>query len=177
MGMEGARDLALRMQAYGEGLVLNQCANPDNPGGHFATTGPKIWAQTGRNVTHFIVYMGKTGTVMGVVRFLQSQNLNVQTIGLQPTDGSQMPGIRRWPPAYLPDIFQHERVDRVMDISQHESEQMIKRLARDEGIFAGVSAGGAIAAELELSAEVKGATIVAIIFDRGDRYLSTGGFA
>tara|TARA_B100000524_G_C23624275_1_gene360875 strand:+ start:229 stop:1128 length:900 start_codon:yes stop_codon:yes gene_type:complete len=176
-GMEGARDLALQMQAGGEGLVLNQFANPDNPGGHFATTGPEIWEQTDGNVTHFISSMGTTGTIMGVSRFLKSQNPDIQIIGLQPTDGSQIPGIRRWPPEYLPDIYQHERVDRVMDISQRESEQMMKRLAREEGIFAGVSSGGAIAAALKLSAEVQGATIVAIICDRGDRYLSTGGFA
>ena len=175
-GMEGSRDLALQMQARGEGLVLNQFANPDNPGGHFATTGPEIWEQTGGSVTHFIASMGTTGTIMGVSRFLKSQNPDIQIIGLQPTDGSQIPGIRRWPPEYLPDIYQHERVDRVMDISQSESEQMMKRLAREEGIFAGVSSGGAIAAALKLSSEVEGATIVAIICDRGDRYLSTGVF-
>ena len=175
-GMEGARDLASQMQARGEGLVLNQFANPDNPGGHFATTGPEIWEQTGGSVTHFIASMGTTGTIMGVSRFLKSQNPDIQIIGLQPTDGSQIPGIRRWPPEYLPDIYQHERVDRVMDISQSESEQMMKRLAREEGIFAGVSSGGAIAAALKLSSEVEGATIVAIICDRGDRYLSTGVF-
>ena len=175
-GMEGARDLALWMQSSGEGLVLNQFANPDNPGGHFATTGPEIWEQTGGSVTHFISSMGTTGTIMGVSRFLKSQNPDIQIIGLQPTDGSQIPGIRRWPPEYLPDIYQHERVDRVLDISQSESEQMMKRLAREEGIFAGVSSGGAIAAALKLSAEVEEATIVAIICDRGDRYLSTGVF-
>ena len=175
-GMEGARDLALRLQSSGEGLVLNQFANPDNPGGHFATTGPEIWEQTRGNVTHFISSMGTTGTIMGVSRFLKSQKPDIEIIGLQPTDGSQIPGIRRWPPEYLPDIYQHERVDRVMDISQRESEQMMKRLAREEGIFAGVSSGGAIAAALKLSAEVQGSTIVAIICDRGDRYLSTGVF-
>ena len=175
-GMEGARDLALQMQARGEGMVLNQFANPDNPRGHFATTGPEIWEQTDGSVTHFISSMGTTGTIMGVSRFLKSQNPDVQIIGLQPTDGSQIPGIRRWPPEYLPDIYQHERVDRVLDISQSESEQMMKRLAREEGIFAGVSSGGAVAAALKLSAEVQGATIVAIICDRGDRYLSTGVF-
>ena len=175
-GMEGARDLALWMQSSGEGLVLNQFANPDNPGGHFATTGPEIWEQTGGSVTHFVASMGTTGTIMGVSRFLKSQNPDIQIIGLQPTDGSQIPGIRRWPPEYLPDIYQHERVDRVLDISQSESEQMMKRLACEEGIFAGVSSGGAIAAALKLSAEVEEATIVAIICDRGDRYLSTGVF-
>ena len=175
-GMEGARDLALRMQASGEGMVLNQFANPDNPQGHFATTGPEIWEQTGGRVTHFISSMGTTGTIMGISRFLKSQNPDVQIIGLQPTDGSQIPGIRRWPPEYLPDIYQRERVDRILDISQSESEQMMKRLAREEGIFAGVSSGGAVAAALKLSAEVQRATVVAIICDRGDRYLSTGVF-
>ncbi len=175
-GMEGARDLALQMQSSGEGLVLNQFANADNPGGHFATTGPEIWEQTGGSVTHFISSMGTTGTIMGVSRFLKSRNPDVQIIGLQPTDGSQIPGIRRWPPEYLPDIYQHERVDRVLDISQSESEHIMKRLAREEGIFAGVSSGGAIAVALKLSAEVEEATIMAIICDRGDRYLSTGVF-
>lgn len=176
-GMEGARDLALAMASRHEGVVLNQFANPDNPGGHYASTGPEIWEQTGGKVTHFISSMGTTGTIMGVSRYLKSQNPDVQVIGLQPTDGSQIPGIRRWPAAYLPDIYQSERVDRVMDISQSESEQMMRRLARDEGIFAGVSSGGAVAAAMRLSAEVEGATIVAIICDRGDRYLSTGVFS
>lgn len=176
-GMEGARDLALAMASRDEGVVLNQFANPDNPGGHYASTGPEIWEQTGGKVTHFISSMGTTGTIMGVSRFLKSQNPEVQVIGLQPTDGSQIPGIRRWPAAYLPDIYQSERVDRVMDISQTESERMMRRLARDEGIFAGVSSGGAVAAAMRLSAEVEDATIVAIICDRGDRYLSTGVFS
>jgi cysteine synthase B len=132
-GMEGARDLALRMQAGGEGMVLNQFANPGNPQGHFATTGPEIWEQTGGSVTHFISSMGTTGTIMGVSRFLKSQNPDVQIIGLQLTDGSQIPGIRRWPSEYLPDIYQHERVDRILDISQSESEQLMKRLARGGG--------------------------------------------
>lgn len=176
-GMEGARDLALAMASRHEGVVLNQFANPDNPGGHYASTGPEIWEQTGGKITHFISSMGTTGTIMGVSRYLKSQNPDVQVIGLQPTDGSQIPGIRRWPAAYLPDIYQSERVDRVMDISQSESEQMMRRLARDEGIFAGVSSGGAVAAAMRLSAEVEGATIVAIICDRGDRYLSTGVFS
>ena len=176
-GMEGARDLALRLQAQGEGLVLNQFANPDNPGGHYATTGSEIWEQTGGRVTLFISSMGTTGTIMGVSRFLKQQNPDIQIVGLQPTDGSQIPGIRRWPAAYLPDIYQAERVDRVMDISQAESEEMMRRLAREEGLFAGVSSGGAITAALRLSAEVEKATIVAIICDRGDRYLSTGVFS
>ena len=176
-GMEGARDLALRLQAQGEGLVLNQFANPDNPGGHYATPGSEIWEQTGGRVTHFVSSMGTTGTIMGVSRFLKQQNRDIQIIGLQPTDGSQIPGIRRWPTAYLPDIYQADRVDRVMDISQAESEEMMRRLAREEGLFAGVSSGGAIAAALRLSVEVEKATIVAIICDRGDRYLSTGVFS
>ena len=176
-GMEGARDLALRLQAQGGGLVLNQFANPDNPGGHYATTGSEIWEQTGGRVTHFVSSMGTTGTIMGVSRFLKQQNPDIQIVGLQPTDGSQIPGIRRWPAAYLPDIYQAERVDRVMDISQAESEEMMRRLAREEGLFAGVSSGGAIAAALRLSVEVEKATIVAIICDRGDRYLSTGVFS
>jgi cysteine synthase B len=176
-GMEGARDLALRLQAQGAGLVLNQFSNPDNPGGHYATTGSEIWEQTDGKVTHFISSMGTTGTIMGVSRFLKQQNPDIQIVGLQPTDGSQIPGIRRWPAAYLPDIYQAERVDRVMDISQAESEEMMRRLAREEGVFAGVSSGGAIAAALRLSVELEKATIVAIICDRGDRYLSTGVFS
>ncbi len=175
-GMEGARDLALAMEARGEGLVLNQFANPDNPAGHFASTGPEIWQQTGGRVTHFVSSMGTTGTIMGVSRYLKAQNPAIQIIGLQPVEGSQIPGIRRWPAAYLPKIFDAPRVDRVMDISQEESEHMMRRLAREEGIFAGVSSGGAVAAALRLSREVENATIVAIICDRGDRYLSTGVF-
>jgi len=176
-GMEGARDLALALEARGEGLVLNQFANPDNPAGHFASTGPEIWRQTEGQVTHFVSSMGTTGTIMGVSRYLKSRNPDVQIIGLQPTDGSQIPGIRRWPAAYLPAIYQSERVDRVMDISQMESESMMRRLAKEEGLFAGVSSGGAVAAALRLSEEIENATIVAIICDRGDRYLSTGVFA
>ena len=176
-GMEGARDLALRLEAEGEGLVLNQFANPDNPGGHYATTGSEIWEQTRGEVTHFVSSMGTTGTIMGVSRFLKQKNPDIQIIGLQPTDGSQIPGIRRWPAAYLPDIYQADRVDRVMDISQSESEEMMRRLAKEEGLFAGVSSGGAVAAALKLSAELENATIVAIICDRGDRYLSTGVFS
>ena len=176
-GMEAARDLALAMEAQGQGLVLNQFANPDNPAGHFGSTGPEIWKQSEGRVTHFISSMGTTGTIMGVSRFLKSQNPAIQIIGLQPTDGSQIPGIRRWPQAYLPEIYSSDRVDRVMDIAQSESEAMMRRLAREEGIFAGVSSGGAVAAALRLSAEVEHAVIVAIICDRGDRYLSTGVFS
>ena len=175
-GMEGARDLALAMEAKGEGVVLNQFANPDNPEGHFGATGPEIWEQTRGKITHFVSSMGTTGTIMGVSRYLKEKNPEIQIIGLQPVEGSQIPGIRRWPEAYLPKIFDSRRVDRVMDISQDESEQMMRRLAKEEGIFAGVSSGGAIAAALRLSREVERATIVAIICDRGDRYLSTGVF-
>ena len=175
-GMEGARDLALAMEVRGEGVVLNQFANPDNPSGHFASTGPEIWDQTNGQVTHFVSSMGTTGTIMGVSRYLKSKNPQVQIVGLQPLEGSQIPGIRRWPAAYLPKIFDSRRVDRVIDISQHESEYMMRRLAREEGIFAGVSSGGAVAAALRLSRELENATIVAIICDRGDRYLSTGVF-
>jgi len=176
-GMEAARDLALAMQSQGQGLVLNQFANPDNPVGHFGSTGPEIWEQSGGRITHFISSMGTTGTIMGVSRFLKSQNPAIQIIGLQPTDGSQIPGIRRWPRAYLPEIYSADRVDRVMDIGQSESEVMMRRLAREEGIFAGVSSGGAVVAAMRLSAEVEHAVIVAIICDRGDRYLSTGVFS
>ena len=173
-GMEGARDLAERMQAEGRGVVLDQFANEDNPRAHFEGTGPEIWEQTRGSITHFVSSMGTTGTIMGVSRYLKERNPAIQIIGLQPEDGSQIPGIRRWPEAYLPRIFHRTEVDRVMDISQQESEQTMRRLAREEGIFAGVSSGGSVAAALRLSAEVEHAVIVAIICDRGDRYLSTG---
>ena len=177
VGMEGARDLALAMEARGEGVVLNQFTNADNPLGHYHTTGPEIWQQTEGRVTHFVSSMGTTGTIMGVSRYLKARNPDIQIIGLQPQDGSQIPGIRRWPPAYLPTIFEASRVDRVIDISQHTSECTMRRLAREEGIFAGVSSGGSISAALQISAEVENATIVAIVCDRGDRYLSTGIYA
>lgn len=176
-GMEGARDLAERMQAEGKGLVLDQFANFDNPLAHYETTGPEIWQQTDGTITHFVSSMGTTGTIMGCSQYFKEQNPAIQIVGLQPEDGSQIPGIRRWPEAYLPKIFDRARVDRVMDISQRESEQTMRRLAREEGIFAGVSSGGAIAAALKLSAEVDNAVIVAIVCDRGDRYLSTGVFS
>ena len=176
-GMEGARDLAERMQAQGRGLVLDQFANPDNPIAHYEGTGPEIWEQTAGTITHFVSSMGTTGTIMGCSQFFKQQNPDIQIVGLQPQDGSQIPGIRRWPEAYLPKIFDRARVDRVMDISQRESEQTMRRLAREEGIFAGVSSGGSIAAALRLSAEVEHAVIVAIVCDRGDRYLSTGVFS
>ncbi|WP_255874598.1 cysteine synthase CysM [Microbulbifer elongatus] len=175
-GMEGARDLALQMQAEGRGLVLDQFSNRDNPSAHIDSTGPEIWRQTGGQITHFVSSMGTTGTIMGCGRYLKQQNPDVQIIGLQPTEGSSIPGIRRWPQAYLPKIFVPEEVDRVMDISQAEAEAMTRRLAREEGIFCGVSSGGAVAGALKISAEVENATIVAIICDRGDRYLSSGLF-
>jgi cysteine synthase B len=176
-GMEGARDLALQMQADGEGRVLDQFGNPDNPLAHYHGTGPEIWRQTSGSITHFVSSMGTTGTIMGCSAYLKEQNPGVQIIGLQPVEGSSIPGIRRWPQAYLPAIFDAARVDRVMDISQQDSETMMRRLAREEGIFCGVSSGGAVAAALRLSAELTDAVIVAIICDRGDRYLSTGVFA
>ncbi len=175
-GMEGARDLAERMQAEGKGLVLDQFANFDNPLAHYQTTGPEIWQQTSGTITHFVSSMGTTGTIMGCSQYFKERNPDIQIVGLQPQDGSQIPGIRRWPEAYLPKIFDRARVDRIMDISQQESEQTMRRLAREEGIFAGVSSGGSIAAALRLSAEVEDAVIVAIVCDRGDRYLSTGVF-
>jgi len=173
-GMEGARDLALKMQAEGHGKVLDQFANGDNPIAHYNSTGPEIWEQTGGSVTHFVSSMGTTGTIMGVSRYLKEQNPDVQIVGLQPMEGAAIPGIRRWPAEYLPKIFEAERVDRVVDMSQAEAEQTMRRLAREEGIFCGVSSGGAVAAALRLSQELENAVIVAIICDRGDRYLSTG---
>ncbi len=175
-GMEGARDLATRMQEQGEGLVLDQFANPDNPLAHYRTTGPEIWEQTGGKVTHFVSSMGTTGTIMGVSRYLKERNPDVRIIGLQPKEGSSIPGIRRWPEEYLPKIYDASRVDEVLDVGQDEAEHTMRALAREEGIFCGVSSGGSIAAALKLSAQVENAVIVAIICDRGDRYLSTGVF-
>ena len=175
-GMEGARDLAQAMQARGEGRVLDQFGNPDNPLAHYEGTGPEIWRDTGGRITHFVSSMGTTGTIMGVSAFLKEKNPDIQIIGLQPTDGSQIPGIRRWPEAYLPKIFDRSRVDRVMDIDQRTAEQTMRRMAREEGISCGVSSGGAIAASLQLSETLENAVIVAIVCDRGDRYLSTGVF-
>ena len=176
-GMEGARDLAMSMQAAGKGRVLDQFANADNPRAHLEGTGPEIWRQTGGAVTHFVSSMGTTGTIMGCSAFLKKQNPDLQIIGLQPLEGSSIPGIRRWPEAYLPSIYDAAKVDRVIDISQKESEGTMRQLAAREGIFCGVSSGGSIAAALKLSNEVENATIVAIICDRGDRYLSTGVFS
>ena len=175
-GMEGARDLALQMQARGEGRVLDQFANPDNPRAHRVGTGPEIWRQTSGTITHLVSSMGTTGTIMGCSSYLKRQNPAIQIVGLQPLEGSSIPGIRRWSQAYLPAIFDAARVDRVIDISQAESEHTMRELARTEGIFCGVSSGGAIAAALQLSRELENAVIVAIICDRGDRYLSTGVF-
>lgn len=175
-GMEGARDLAQRMEAEGRGKVLDQFANGDNPEAHYTTTGPEIWRQTEGSITHFVSSMGTTGTIMGVSRYLKEQNESVQIVGLQPMEGSAIPGIRRWPQEYLPKIYQAERVDRIVDMAQSEAEDVTRRLAREEGIFCGVSSGGAVAAMLRLSQEVENAVIVAICCDRGDRYLSTGIF-
>ncbi len=175
-GMEGARDLALRMEAEGEGKVLDQFSNPDNPLSHYRTTGPEIWEQTGGKVTHFVSSMGTTGTIMGVSRYLKERNPDIRIIGLQPEDGASIPGIRRWPEEYLPKIYEASRVDQVLDIGQQDAEDTMRALAAQEGIFCGVSSGGSIAAALKLSREVENAVIVAIICDRGDRYLSTGVF-
>ncbi|MDA5545504.1 MULTISPECIES: cysteine synthase CysM [Yersinia] len=175
-GMEGARDQALAMQARGQGKVLDQFNNTDNPYAHFTSTGPEIWQQTAGKVSHFVSSMGTTGTITGVSEYLKSQNPDVTIIGLQPAEGSSIPGIRRWPAAYMPGIFRPELVDQVLDISQISAEQTMRRLATEEGIFCGVSSGGAVAGALRVAAENPGAVIVAIICDRGDRYLSTGVF-
>ena len=175
-GMEGARDLALKMQAEGKGKVLDQFGNPDNPLAHYTSTGPEIWQQTGGSVTHFVSSMGTTGTIMGTSRFLKEKNPHIQIIGLQPAEGAQIPGIRRWPEAYLPKIYERDRVDGIVSMPQALAEQTMRELARKEGIFCGVSSGGAVAAALELSQQVERAVIVAIICDRGDRYLSSGLF-
>lgn len=175
--MEGARDLALQMQADGKGKVLDQFGNPDNPVAHYESTGPEIWEQTQGTVTHFVSSMGTTGTIMGNSRYLKSKNPDIQIVGLQPKEGASIPGIRRWPAEYMPKIFDASRVDQVMDIGQEEAEQTMRALAREEGIFCGVSSGGAVAGALRLSQQVENATIVAIICDRGDRYLSTGIYA
>ncbi len=173
-GMEYARDLALEMQANGKGVVLDQFSNEDNPIAHYESTGPEIWRDTHGKVTHFVSAMGTTGTIMGTSMFLKEKNPEVQIVGLQPEDGASIPGIRRWPQEYLPKIFDASRVDRVVDIDQHSAETTMRRLAREEGIFCGVSSGGAVAGALKLNEEVENAIIVTIICDRGDRYLSTG---
>lgn len=175
-GMEGARDLALDMQARGEGRVLNQFANPDNPLAHYHSTGPEIWRDTQAKVTHFVSAMGTTGTIMGCSMYLKEQNPNIQIVGVQPTEGASIPGIRRWTKEYLPDIYDDKRVDRIIDMPQTLAEQTTRELAKQEGIFAGISSGGATAAALQLANEVENALIVSIICDRGDRYLSTNVF-
>ena len=175
-GMELARDVAEKMRDEGKGVILDQFANPDNPLAHYEGTGPEIWRDTEGRVTHFVSSMGTTGTIMGVSRYLKEQNPDVCIVGCQPEDGSQIPGIRKWPEAYLPKIFDRVRVDRTESVSQGEAEKMTRRLACEEGIFAGISSGGAVAVALRLAAEVSNATIVTIICDRGDRYLSTGVF-
>jgi cysteine synthase B len=175
-GMEYARDLAMEMQAKGEGRVLDQFANADNPRSHYETTGPEIWRDTDGRITHFVSAMGTTGTIMGVSRFLKERNPQVAIVGAQPAEGSQIPGIRKWPQAYLPKIYDASRVDRLESVAQAEAEAMARRLAAEEGIFCGISAAGACAIALRLAAEVENATIVFIVCDRGDRYLSTGVF-
>lgn len=175
-GMEGARDLATAMAARGEGVVLDQFSNADNPAAHFVSTGPEIWRDTEGRVTHFVSAMGTTGTIVGTGQFLKSQNPAIQIVGVQPADGAQIPGIRRWPAAYLPKIFRPEVVDRVIDVDQITAEETTRQLARTEGILAGISSGGAMAAALQIARENPDAVIVTIVCDRGDRYLSTGVF-
>jgi cysteine synthase B len=175
-GMELARDVAESMRSEGRGIILDQFANPDNPLAHYEGTGPEIWRQTEGRISHFVSSMGTTGTIMGVSRFLKEQDAGICIVGCQPEDGSQIPGIRKWPEAYLPKIFDRARVDRVESVSQGEAEEMTRRLAREEGIFAGISSGGALAVALRLAGELENATIVSIVCDRGDRYLSTGVF-
>ena len=175
-GMETARDIAEKMRADGHGIILDQFANPDNPLSHYRGTGPEIWRDTEGRITHFVSSMGTTGTIMGVSKFLKEKNPSIAIIGCQPDEGSQIPGIRKWPPAYLPKIYDATRVDRVEYVSQADAEDMARRLAREEGIFAGISSGGACAVALRVALEVRDATIVFVVCDRGDRYLTTGVF-
>ena len=175
-GMEGARDLALKMQQEGKGKVLDQFSNPDNPCAHYESTGPEIWRDTGGRITHFVSAMGTTGTIMGTSRYLKEQNPEIQIVGVQPEEGASIPGIRRWTPEYLPKIFEASRVDMTLDMGQEDAETTTLRLASEEGIFCGISSGGAVAAALRLSSQVENAVIVTIICDRGDRYLSTNIF-
>jgi cysteine synthase B len=174
--MEAAIDLSREMEARGEGRILDQFSNPDNPRAHYEGTGPEIWRDTGGTVTHFVSSMGTTGTIMGTGRYLKEQNPQVQIVGVQPTEGSKIPGIRRWPEAYLPRIYDPAGVDRIIDVSQAQAEDTARALARREGVFCGISSGGAVAAALALSGELRDGVIVAIVCDRGDRYLSTGVF-
>ncbi len=175
-GMESARDLAEKMQSEGKGLILDQFANPDNPLSHYEGTGPEIWRDTAGQITHFVSSMGTTGTIMGVSRYLKEMNPTIQIVGCQPEDGSQIPGIRKWPEAYLPRIYEKARVDSLEYVNQADAEEMARRMAREEGIFAGISAGGSLAVALRIAARLSNATIVTIVCDRGDRYLSTGVF-
>ena len=176
-GMEGARDLALQMQAEGKGKVLDQFANPDNPIAHYKATGPEIWRDTNGKVTHFVSSMGTTGTIMGTSKYLKEKNPNIQIVGVYPAEGSKIPGIRKWPEEYTPSIFNKTKVDQIMEVTQQDAEEMMRQLGREEGIFCGISSGGAITAALKLSSQVENSTIVTIICDRGDRYLSTGLFS
>ena len=175
-GMEAAIDMARRMEAAGEGRILDQFSNPDNPLAHYEGTGPEIWRDTGGSITHFVSSMGTTGTIMGTSRYLKEKNPAIQIVGVQPEEGAQIPGIRKWPPQYLPKICDFSQIDRMIYVGQADAEETTRRLAREEGIFAGVSSGGALFAALKLSAEVENAVIVSIVCDRGDRYLSTGVF-
>src|SRR5450759_1502537 len=175
-GMELARDTADQLKIERNGFILDQFANPDNPLSHYLGTGPEIWRDTQGRITHFVATMGTTGTIMGVSRFLKEKNPDIQIVGVHPAEGASVPGIRKWPEAYLPKIFDRARVDRIIEVSQPESEEMTRRLAREEGIFAGISSGGGLAAALKVSAEVENAVIVHVVCDRGDRYLSTGVF-
>lgn len=175
-GMEEARDLALRMQGEGQGIVLDQFANPDNPEAHYAGTGPEIWRDSGERLTHFVSAMGTTGTIMGCARYFREVDASIRVVGVQPREGESVPGIRRWPEAYLPAIFDPTRVDRTIEVSEAQAHRVMRRLASEEGIFCGVSSGGAMAAALALSEELENAVIVSIVCDRGDRYISTGVF-
>ena len=175
-GMEGARDLALQMQSKGKGKVLDQFANPDNPLAHYNTTGPEIWRDTDGKVTHFVSSMGTTGTIMGTSKYLKEVNSNIQIVGVVPAEGSKIPGIRKWPKEYIPKIYDASAVDQVVEVTQQEAEDMMRRLGKEEGIFCGISSGGAVTAALKISKQVEDALIVTIICDRGDRYLSTGLF-
>jgi cysteine synthase B len=175
-GMEGARDLAEKMQREGKGKILDQFSNPDNPAAHYESTGPEIWRDTGGKITHFVSSMGTTGTIMGCSRYLKEQNPAIQIVGVQPEEGAQIPGIRKWPVEYVPSICDYNRVDRMIYVGQDAAEDTARRLAAEEGIFAGISSGGALYAALQLSKEVENAVIVSIVCDRGDRYLSTGVF-
>jgi cysteine synthase B len=175
-GMEGARDLGESLHAQGKGFLLDQFSNQDNPDAHYQTTGPEIWQQTGKQITHFVSAMGTTGTIMGVGRYLKEVNPDIQIIGVRPADGAAIPGIRRWPEPYLPQIFDQRQLDSTIDVTQEEAEEMTRALAVREGLFCGISSGGAFAAALTAGKRLKNATIVCIVCDRGDRYLSTGVF-